>query len=352
MIVSILALALGAAGLVHLAQGRRLAAHPFELAPPGTTGVLRVNVPALLASPLWAAWFGDEDEGRRRIVDACGFDPLAELRTADIYVVGTRRRPLDQVGFVARGALRHEALVRCVEQVTEGEALGGVHEEEVEGLPALASDRGGSRAVFLGTDGVVGGDVEFVRDVVRRFRGEGENLLDDAQLSALWQRASSDAEVVLAARIPDGWRDGLTRMVGQSGPWAPLSSMRALGLGARVSRGFGATLVIEFDAAGAARDLRGAAQDARDAVLAQPLVRLSSVGSALDALEVEADGARLVVRADLDDDELGAVVALLRERLDALLAGAPLPSEPTDPPRLPAPDETLTPSSEGDSAVP
>jgi hypothetical protein len=344
---SVVAIALGAAALVHVAQGRRLAAHPFELAPPGTTGVLRVSVPALLASPLWAAWFGDEDEGRRHIVEACGFDPLADLRTADVYVVGTRRRPLDQVGFVARGALRHEALVRCIERVTEGESLGGVHEDEIEGLPALASDHGSSRAVFLGADGVVGGDAEFVRDVVRRVRGEGASLLDDALLTELWQRAATDAEVVLAARIPDGWREGLERMVGEGGAWAPLASMRALGLGARVSRGFGATLAIELDAAGSARDLRGAIEDARDAALAQPLVRLSSVGGALRGLDVEADGPRLLVRADLDDDELAALVAVLRERLDGLLAGEPLAPAPTEAPRLPAPDETLAPSSGG-----
>ncbi len=351
MVVSVLALALGAAGLAHLAHDR-VAAHPFELAPPGTTAVLRVSVPALLASPLWTAWFGDDDGGRRRIVEACGFDPLADVRTADVYVVGSPRRPLDQVGFVARGALRHEALVRCIERVTAGESLGSVHEDEVEGLPALASDHGPSRAVFLGADAVVGGDAEFVRDVVRRSRGEGESLLGDALLSELWQRASRASELVIAARIPEGWREGLTRMVGERGPWAPLGSMRALALGARVSRGLGATLLMELDASGSARDLRGAIDDAREAALEQPLVRLSSLGGALRSLEVEADGARLGVRADLDDEELAAVVALLRERLDGLLAGPTEPSAPREAPDLPAADATFGPSSEGETPVP
>lgn len=352
VMLSILAAAGGIAALVHLAHGRRLPSHPFELAPVGTTGVLRVDVPALRASPLWQAWVGEGDEGYQRIVEDCGFDPLADLRTADVYVVGTERRPLDQIGFVARGALRHEALVRCVERVTEGEDFGGVHEEDIEGVRAIASDHGTSRAAFLGPDGVVGGDEPFVRDVIRRFHGEGPSLLEDDTLAELWHRASAREDVVLAMRLPESWRAGLIRMLGADGPAAALASAIAVGLGARLRSGLGATLVVELGSGDDARDARSALREWVDGLLARPLVRLSSIGGALRSVDAEADGARLVVTADLDEDELAAVVAYVREELAGLLEPAapePLP-EPRPEPlpeegALPAPDETVLPRS-------
>jgi hypothetical protein len=132
VLVGVIALALGAAALSQWVSGRAVPEHPLELAPVGTTAVVRVDVPALLDSPLWAAWVGEGDEGYHRIVDRCGFDPLLDLRTVDVYLVGTSRRPLDQVGFVARGPLRHEELARCVELISEEDG-GGVHEVEIEG---------------------------------------------------------------------------------------------------------------------------------------------------------------------------------------------------------------------------
>lgn len=341
VLLAVLTIAAGAAALDHFLSARRLPDHALALAPVGTTGVARVDVPALLASPLWAAWVGEGDEGYQRVVETCGFDPLADLTTADVYVLGTARRPLDQIGFVARGALRHEALVRCVEQVT-AEEVGGVHEVELEGVRAIASDHGDSRAAFLGQDGLVGGDEALVRDVIRRFHGEGPSLLEDETLVALWREVEVREELTLVLRVPESWRAGLGRMVAGDPRWAPVTSVSAVALGARIRDGFGATLVLELGGRDDARDARAALLEAVEGLLSRPLVQLSSIGGALRSIDAEADGARLVVTADLNDDQLAAVVAYARESLSAALAP---PSEV--PPALPedtgpVPDEVFT----------
>jgi hypothetical protein len=338
--LSVVALALGAAGLMSWLGGRLLSDDPLELAPAGTTAVFRIDVPALMASPLWAAWVGEGDAGYRRIVTECGFDPLADLRTADIYLVGTTRRPLDQVGFVVRGPLRHEELIRCVERVSEDDG-GGVHEVEIEGVRAIASDHGASRAAFVGSDAIVGGDEDLVRELLRRAHGEGESLANDEVLAALYQRVQSRRELIAVARVPESWRRVLLQAAPDAG-WAPLGTMEAVALGARIREGLGATVVLELSEADDARDLRGAINDWITATLARPLVRMSLIGAALAHVEVAVDRRELVLTAELDEDELGAVVAYFRGALEGALHGE-APTEPEPPPAMvpPVPDEVI-----------
>ena len=94
---------------------------------------------------------------------ACGFDPLDSFRTVQVFVLRAAEaegqdegEALDEVAFIARGELDHEALARCVGEVVSGDG-GGVHRTTIEGADALASDHGTSVAAFLGRDGVVAG---------------------------------------------------------------------------------------------------------------------------------------------------------------------------------------------------
>jgi len=341
--LSVIALALAAAGLVSFFTGPSLNDEPLELAPAGTTAVFRVDVPALMASPLWTAWVGEGDAGYRRIVTACGFDPLADLRTADVYLVGTSRRPLDQVGFVVRGPLRHEELIRCVERITDEDG-GGVHEVEIEGVRAIASDHGASRAAFVGSDAIVGGDEDLVRDLLRRAHGEGESLANDDVLSALYQRVRSRRELIAVARVPESWRRVLLRAAPDPG-WAPLATTEAVALGARIRDGLGATVVLELSEPGDARDLRGAIDEWLGATLDRPLVRMSLIGAALSHVEVAVDRREVLLTAELDEDELGAVVAYFRGALDGALHGEVAPGMEAPAIRDPlAPDELFEPS--------
>jgi hypothetical protein len=349
VLVGVIALALGAAALSQWVSGRAVPEHPLELAPVGTTAVVRVDVPALLDSPLWAAWVGEGDEGYHRIVDRCGFDPLLDLRTVDVYLVGTSRRPLDQVGFVARGPLRHEELARCVELISEEDG-GGVHEVEIEGVRAVASNHGSSRAAFVGNEAVFGGDESLVRDLLRRAHGEGPSLAEDETLASLYRRAQVRGDIVAVARVPESWRPVIARATAGDASWEPAASTVAVGLGARVRHGLGATLVLELGDPEDARDLRGALLETIDGVLSRPLVRLSTLGGALRHVDADTDGQSLVVTVDLDEEELGAVVAYAREAVAAALSPATplLPGDPSPPSEgapseaaLPVPDEVI-----------
>lgn len=345
LFAAVLALAIGASALSNWLSAGSVPDHPLALAPVGTTAVARVDMPALLASPLWAAWVGEGDAGYQRIVSTCGFDPLGDLRTVDVYLVGTARRPLDQVGFVARGALRHEELIRCVESITEGEG-GGVHEVDIEGVRAIASDHGSSRAAFVGRDAIFGGDESLVRDLIRRAHDEGPSLAEDETLAALYRRARTRGELIAVARIPESWRPVIARATAADARWAPAASVVALGLGARIRSGLGATLVVELGRAEDARDLRGALMDGLDDLLSRPLVRLSTLGGALRHVDADTDGASLVLTVDLDDEELAAVVAYAREALASVVApltptSPAVEEEVSPPPALPPPDEVI-----------
>lgn len=352
-----LAIALGsvalALGLARLGGSTR--AHtPLALAPAGSSIVVHLDVPALLRSPLWEALAGD-DVGLAHVREACGFDPLARLRTAEIFVVGTTRRPLDQVGFVARGDLPREELVRCVELVVEEDG-GGVHAVEIEGVPALASDHGASRAAFLAPDGVVAGDETIVREILRIDHGTARGSDDDASFRRLWTRVATREEIVAVARIPERWRGAIERAVARMDGLESLADVVTVGLGARLRDGLGATVVLEMEGAGDARTLEAGLRARIEAARADVLVRLSTVGGALRHVDLEAQERDLVITVDLDEDELEAVVALARHALDELLTpddgarpergGGPAATSP----EALVPDEIVTPEAAPSSA--
>lgn len=330
IVLGVVGVAVAAASLAAWMRPERLPDDPLALAPEGTTAVLRADVPALLASPLWAAAVGEGDEGYQRIVETCGFDPLADLSTADVYVIGTARRPLDQIGFVARGRLRHQELVACLGTITESDG-GGVHEVEIEGVRAIASDHGSSRAAFIGAEAVVGGDESLVRDLIRRVHGEGASLADDEVLGALYQRVRHRGDLMAVARVPESWSAVIARSVASDPAWEPASTLSALGIGAQIRSGLGLTVVAQVADADAARDLRGALTESIASVLERPLVRLSVLGGALRRIEADTDGASLVITIDLDGEELAAAVAYGRDVLAAAVAdpGSALPGPPS-----------------------
>lgn len=335
---------------VGLALGLSYVARPgiarsgLELAPAGSSVVVHLDVPALLRSPLWEALAGD-DEGLARVREACGFDPLARLASAEVFVVGTTRHPLDQIGFVARGDLPRDELVRCVETVVEEDG-GGVHTVEIEGEPALASDHGDSRAAFLAPDGVVAGDEVLVRQVLRIEHGTARGASDDEVLARLWSRVSMRDELVAVAHVPASWRRTIEHLSAGFDGLETIRELESVGIGARIARGLGATIVLELETVEGTSALEAGLRTQVEALRADPLVRLSTVGGALRHLDFEATGRALTITADLDEEELEAAVALAREALDRLLAPEvpDAPREPTEPIELPPPDAVIEPS--------
>lgn len=315
----LIGLCVAVAALIGVLGQPRPVRTTLEMAPGGTTMVGHVFVPALLVSPLWQAYVG-EDEGMSRIERLCGFSPLAQLTDVDAYVVGTDDGPLDHLAFLARGQLDGERLAACVGQVVEEDG-GAVREVRIEGLRAIASVHGEGRAAFLAQDTVIGGDETLVRELIHLDHGTTEPS-DDAALARLWGVVAGRREVLLAVRVPDGWRDAIMHALESAPGLMPVAHADAVALGATVSHGgLGATLSIACRRSEDAHRLAEAVRNTIADALDQPLVRLSAAGVALRRIEVEPREQDLVATLDLDRHQLEEVVALLREQLDDL-AGA------------------------------
>lgn len=320
--------------------GRRSAPRTvLESAPEGASIIASIDAPALLGSPIWRA-LTEEDggQGLARIEGACGFDPLERLRTVAVFIVGTEARPLERTGFLARGDLPREELVRCVERVV-GEDGGSIRRVEIEGMAAIASENGPSRAAFVGEDGVLGGDETVVRAMLRVQQGEADGAGTDPALGAMWRRVEHRAEVIAVARVPSNWREWLGRIGGQIDLEA-LVGVERIGLGARIRTGLGLTLALETGSADAARELRDAARARIEAALEQPMLGTSALGAALRHAEIEAEGATAIATIDLDQERLEALIQLIRHQL-AMRRSALERARARAFEEEPAPDETI-----------
>lgn len=328
------------------------AEHPprttLQMAPLGTTMIGHAEVPALLRSPIWEAFVGD-DEGMSRIERLCGESPLDTLRTADVYVVGTDESPLAQLGFLARGELDHERLVSCVGDVVEGDG-GGVHEVTIEGVRAIASDHGDGRAAFLGRDGIVGGNETLVRELIHLDHGTTEPM-DDPALARLWGIVQGRRHVALALHVPDRWRGAIARYLAELPALRPVERAAAVAIGANLDHGIGLTVALACERDSDAAELAASLEATIAAQLEDTLMALSPVGAALRRVEIEPQGRDVVVTLDLTERQLELLVSVIRETLDARRERAtaprersPEPPEPTEPREALAPDEILRPS--------
>lgn len=313
MIALIGACALVAAGVAFLGN----ASPPrttLEMAPEGTTMVAHLDVQAILASPMWQAYV-EADEGMTRIERLCGESPLESVREADVYVVGTDESPLAHLAFLARGPLDVERLGTCVSDVVEDDG-GGVHEVSIEGVRALASDRGDGRAAFLARDTVVGGDEVLVREMIHLDHGTSHPS-SDRSLARLYQVALARHDVVLAAHVPDVWRGAIARAVGELPGVEALAAAQAVAIGASLANGgIGLSVSVACARSSDAERLAEAVRGGIDTALSDPLVRLSAAGVALRRIQLEPQGADLLATLDLDRDAFESLVSLVREQLD------------------------------------
>jgi hypothetical protein len=268
------------------------------------------------------------------------------VRSVAIFVLGSEARPLERVGFVARGDLPRERLVQCVQSVVEEDG-GGLRRVEIEGVAAVASEHGPSRAAFLGGDRLVGGDELIVREAIRVDRGDAPGADRDATLAQLWRRAEGRREVVLVAHLPPSWRSSLARLGGDV-QLEGMRAVRALGLGARIERGLGLTLALETDAPSSAQTLVAEARARIAALRADPMLGLSAAGATLRRIDLEADGQHVVLTLDLDEDQLASLVQLGRDAIARRRAA----TERGRRERSMAPDERLEAGADSAAAAP
>ncbi len=297
----------------------------LQMAPVGTTMLAHLDVPAILGSPMWRAYV-DDDEGMTRIERICGESPLASLREADVFVVGTDESPLAHLAFLARGPLDLDRLGTCVRDVVEDDG-GGVHEVSIEGVRAIASDRGDGRAAFLTRDTVVGGDETLVRELIHIDHGTSEPM-NDAALTRLYGIALARHDVVVAAQIPDAWRGAIAHALEGVPGVEALTGADAVAIGASLARGgIGLTVSVACSRESDARRMAAAAGAAIDNALSDPLLRISAAGVALRRIQIEPRGADVLATLDLDRDAFESLVTLIREQLDEarLARTRPLP---------------------------
>lgn len=338
ILAAIALLCVGLALALSRLPGRSRPASALAAAPEGATAVVHVDVPALLASPLWRAVVDEDDAGLERIERACGFDPIERLRSVAVFVVGTQARPFERLGFLARGDLPRERLVACVQEVVEADG-GGIERVSIEGVPAIASAHGPSRAAFIGGDGVVGGDELVVREIIRVDRGDAPGADADPALARLWERVAGRRDVIAVAHLPPNWRQWLGRL-GADVELDALEAARALGVGARIERGLGLTIAVETDTPEDASALAGEARARLEGLRSMPLLGLSPAGAALRRVQLDAQGGVAIATLDLDQGQLASLVQLVRDLLDRRRAAA---LERARPERgaAPSPDERL-----------
>lgn len=334
-----------ALSLIGARHGPRSA---LDAAPAESSLVAHVDVPALRASPLWAAFVAEDDAGLARITEACGFDPIERVQRLAVFVSAGREGTEGRLGFVARGELPAERLVACVQRIVTEDG-GGIRRVTIEGVDAIASARGPSRAAFLGRDGVVGGDEAVVRQAILVDRGDAPSAATQTELVRLWRRVEARQEVIAVTRLPSNWRDWLGRL-GDGLQLDAIDRVRAVALGARIRSGLGLTLALDAEDAASARDLADAVRARIEDLLGDPMIGRSAAASALRGIELEVREGDVIATLDLDDDELASLVDLVRftlaQRRDAAVraqagGAAGRPEAPDE--QLRAGDDTVVP---------
>ena len=311
--IGILAVAAGVAYWVQ--RGPSLRPDAIDNAPEGTVAIARMDVDAVLGSVLWRRFVVDRggDQGLRRLREQCGFDPTAQIDELSAFVLG-EAESLEHVVFAARGPLDAEALGTCMQQVMREDG-GGIRETEVAGVPALAGLRGESRIAMLGRSGVLFGRRAALTSVIANLRGEPHR---DAELNELWRDLAPDGaprrDIELVARIPDHWRPWFEQLrlppEGRSVVSEVLANLRAIGAGARVSRGLAFGIVLRYAEPADARRVADMLSAQRERLLSSVMVSLSPAGPALRAIALEAEGSQLTIAADLDQERVDRLIEL------------------------------------------
>ncbi len=323
-----------AAGAYFLLRPPELKPAPLANVPANASAVLQVDVGALRDGTLWRRLVVGRgaDRGLRRLEDRCGFDPVEDLETVTVFVSGDEPFALDHVAAVIAGELQHERLGECLGDAAE-ETGAKLKRTDVEGLPAIAGERGDSRAVFVGRRGVVFGPEPTVVETIHTIR-DGQPSANDGALGLIF-RDVEGRDLTFAARIPPQWREQAERYV-DSRAMAILAKLDAVAVGARLRRGLSASVRLVMDDNGAAAELAQTIEGTIARILDAPMVGFTPLSGALRQVEVDAEGTTVLVAFDWSEDRVDRLLDLAGEvedrpgglsaAIEELLA-APPPSE-------------------------
>ncbi|MFW5925394.1 MAG: hypothetical protein ACOCV4_04460 [Myxococcota bacterium] len=319
-----------------LAVGQRAPTptEPLGYVPGEAVAVGYLRVSPVMASPFVKAFFPQGD-AMARLERLCGFDPLEGL---DEMMVVVDEKDIEQVGplgLVARGRLDRERLAGCLERLIERDG-GSTRQTELDGVPAMASGDGRSRAAFVDDRTVAIGSEDAVRGVLEATRGEAPSAASNPVLGDLWDRVGGGRDGVVVAELPERWQP-VASAFAERHLGTPLEGVQAVGLGLDVQHGLELGGLVRTANAGAAARAVEALQARVKRLRREPLVGATVLGTALRRLKLAAQGPEIVVTLKLDDSHVEALASLLR-RNRRPRAPADAPEEPSKPPK---PDVSL-----------
>ncbi len=311
----------------------------MSMVPADAYGAARIRMDRVLESEAFKRLVVERGEARgmERVTKTCGFNPLERLREVVVFARPAADGGVPRFAFVARGDLRHQELVSCVQKVTGSDAT-KLRREDIEGIPTVASSKGTSRAAFVGRDGIIGGDGESVRSVILTMQGKAPSMLSDALMTSLLHDVEAGQDVAGVARLPESMRPQLRALAAKlmGGQLAALAEVRAvagnLNLGEAKLSG-GATLLASDATQAAAVVSLARAQIGR--AMAIPGVSLTPAGGVLRGIQTEASGDRATFAGSIKVSTVEALLELLPALAKLRESFDPSEPSPTPEPQVP-----------------
>jgi hypothetical protein len=334
---------------IVLAGGYWFFAHPsvelprsaLEFAPQRSLLVGHVDVARVLSSEAYREWTREhEDAGLARITAQCGFNPLSRVESAFVFLGDANEPTRDELGVLLRGPIRSQAMLKCLKDAIEAGG-GGIREAHVRDFSAIISEHGTSEAVFVGSDGVLGGAPAIVESVLDVLERKTPSLSADAWFRRIWSEVSNNADIAMAARMPASWRGALGRLAERSG-LPSLANLEGAGASLRLGTDNRLTVVVATANDADASSLSNTAQTMLRAQAEDLVLRLTVVGRLFSRLHVGTQGPLIVATVNGTVDEVKRAAELYGrvnrgEMLDeAREANAPAaPAAPANEPAAP-----------------
>ena len=310
---------------------------PLASVPADAYAVVRIRVDRVLASEAWKKLVVEQGQARgiERVEVTCGFNPLARLTELVVFARPTPNGGVPRLAFAARGDLRHAELLDCVKKFTGGDASGLV-QEEIEGIPAVHSKKGNSRAAFVGRDGIIGGDADSVNAAIQTVLGKAPSMASDVMLKGLFTEIEQGSDITVVARVPEEVKPLIQQLAELVGPQLQqLDQVRLFGanLTSRVNVLTGSATLVTLGPQQAA-SLVALGKAAVGRVLAIPLIDLTPAGNVLRSVQMEALADRATFAGAIKVETILALLSLVPKLDDMrrdLTTDTPAPTEPPKP---------------------
>lgn len=348
VVVALAVAALGTCAFFFFRTQHSLPVDPLAAVPADAYGVLRIRVDRVLASDAYKRLVVERDEakGIERITKLCGFNPLEGIQDLVVFARPAPGGGMPRFAFTARGKLDHDALVECVKKFSQsmgGGSSEGLKRDDIAGIPAVTSSRGGSRAAFLGRDGIVGGDSDSVIATVNTVLGKAPSLAGDATLSGLYNQFAQATDISGVARMPDEAR-ALLGVFAQSVLGAQLGLLtdaKAVAGSASFSDGriLGGGLIVAASPEHAVATVM-LVRSYIDRILDIPGIGFTPASGVLRGIQTDVDGDRATVSGQIKVSTAQALLELLPALNDlrSVFGGAQEPTaEPSAAGSAPAP---------------